>query len=170
MAHGGKREAGPGKKIGRPAKPAIALATKAVASEALALDGKPDHLRKCDCKTCKKQSQMCKCVTICGDCQKLEENCECEKTRETKLECRVCHTVEDHKICHCEICAWWDLMLARDQRVQLDTRKYLTDRRDGKPAQGVFVGDTRESARELDFGDLPELIAPGQSSAARRPN
>lgn len=47
---------------------------------------------------------------------------------------------------------------------------YLTDRRGGKPAQGVFMGDTRESARELDFGDLPQLIAPGQPGATGKPN
>ena len=51
---------------------------------------------------------------------------------------------------------WFGLLLQKeDPRLRLDTLKYLTDRRDGKPAQGVFVGDTRETARDLDFGDLP---------------
>lgn len=50
-----------------------------------------------------------------------------------------------------------------------DTLVYLTDRRDGKPAQGVFVGDTREIARELDFGDLPLLTA-GEPGAPGKPN
>jgi hypothetical protein len=62
------------------------------------------------------------------------------------------------------------LLTAKDRDEIKAVMVYLTDRRDGKPAQGVFVGDTRESARELDFGDLPELIAPGQSGTARKPN
>lgn len=50
-----------------------------------------------------------------------------------------------------------------------DTLEYLTNRRDGKPAQGVFVGDTREISRDLDFGDLPLLTA-GESGAPGKPN
>ena len=57
------------------------------------------------------------------------------------------------------------------ERAQIeDTMEYLTNRRDGKPAQGMFVGDTREVARELDFGDLPELVAAGKSQPAGKPN
>ena len=50
---------------------------------------------------------------------------------------------------------WLELLNAKDERLRFDVQKYLTDRRDGKPAQGVFVGDTREATRDLDFGDLP---------------
>lgn len=77
----------------------------------------------------------------------------------------------DHKAgCLCEVCAWWQILTASDTRLRFDCRRYLTDRRDGKPAQGVFVGDTRESARELDFGDLPEFVTPGQSKQTGKPN
>lgn len=46
-----------------------------------------------------------------------------------------------------------------EQRLIKETAEYLTNRRDGKPAQGVFVGDTRESERPLDRGDIPSLIS-----------
>lgn len=63
---------------------------------------------------------------------------------------------------------WMELLNAKDERLRFDVQKYLTDRRDGKPAQGVFVGDTRESERPLDFGDLPMPSAnPG---GAGKPN
>jgi hypothetical protein len=65
---------------------------------------------------------------------------------------------------------WMSLLADADKRLRFDVLKYLTDRRDGKPAQGMFVGDTRETARELDFGDLPELIAAGKSVPAGKPN
>ena len=39
--------------------------------------------------------------------------------------------------CSCEICLWWGLLNAPDARVRLDTLKYLTDKRDGKPVQHV---------------------------------
>jgi len=43
------------------------------------------------------------------------------------------------------------------------------DRKYGKPAQGVFSGDTRENARELDFGNLPMPASP-EPRAAGKPN
>lgn len=62
---------------------------------------------------------------------------------------------------------WLGLVLQqKDPRLRLDTMKYLTDRRDGKPAQGVFIGDTRENAPELDFGDLLMPAAPAKSRKA----
>ena len=39
--------------------------------------------------------------------------------------------------CECELCAWWVLLHVQDQRLRFDVRKYLTDRRDGKPVQTV---------------------------------
>jgi len=50
---------------------------------------------------------------------------------------------------------WLELLNAKDERLRFDVQKYLTDRRDGKPAQGVFVGDTREGAPPLERGNLP---------------
>ena len=57
-----------------------------------------------------------------------------------------------------------------ERRLVEETMEYLTNRRDGKPAQGVFVGDTRDAAQALDFGDLPSLIAAPRPSGADKPN
>jgi hypothetical protein len=68
---------------------------------------------------------------------------------------------------------WWlDLLNCDDKRLRFDVQKYLTDRRDGKPAQGVFVGDTRENVPELDFGNLimPARPASGKPGEAGKPN
>lgn len=152
---GGARTAGEGKKIGRPPKPKIEqVATKGIATDVLAMDGPPDHTRRCSCDVCVEHRQS---------------RCKCIKVHEQVLPAE-CTTASEHKICHCEVCGWWEALLSTDRRLRKETRVYLTDRRDGKPAQGVFIGDTRESARELDFGDLPELIAPSQPGAARKPN
>ena len=43
------------------------------------------------------------------------------------------------KECSCEVCAWWEFLKSGDLRIRFETRKYLTDRRDGKPAQAVRV-------------------------------
>src|ERR1039458_2155258 len=48
-----------------------------------------------------------------------------------------------------------------EKRLIKETMQYITDRRDGKPAQGVFVGDTRETVSDVNFGDLPRLVQPG---------
>lgn len=151
-----------GKKVGRPPKPQIPLdAKKGIATEVLAMDGAPEHVR------------VCKCAVCAGE---LKKKCECtfleaqDGKSKIKITCHFCHTREDHLVCHCEVCGWWELLLAKDKHIVKEARKYLTDRRDGKPAQGVFIGDTRENARELDFGDLPELIATSKPVAARKPN
>ena len=120
MPRGGKREAGPGKRMGRPQKPKIELrATKGIASEVLNTLG---HNYK-------------------------------GKALPSELE-------------------FWLVLLANDdKRLRFDVLKYLTDRRDGKPAQGVFVGDTRENRPDLDFGNL--LVDPdpdGKSGKTRKPN
>ena len=39
--------------------------------------------------------------------------------------------------CGCEDCAWWGLLNSPDEKVRLETRKYLTDKRDGKPVSTV---------------------------------
>jgi hypothetical protein len=55
--------------------------------------------------------------------------------------------------------------------LRFETRRYLTDRRDGKPAQGVFVGDTRETMQALERGELPSLIsAPANPGHTGKPN
>lgn len=65
---------------------------------------------------------------------------------------------------------WMELLNAKDERLRFDVQKYLTDRRDGKPAQGVFVGDTREGAAALDFGDLPLPSQAANSGGTGKPN
>ena len=63
------------------------------------------------------------------------------------------------------------LLTARDRADMFTVAEYLTNRRDGKPAQGVFVGDTRENARDLDFGDIPmPEVAAGESQPTGKPN
>jgi hypothetical protein len=159
---GGKRTPSEGKKLGRPAKPKIEIrADKGVASKVLEMDGKPDHQRACNCRVCTgDDKKKCECKTLASDTPGTT----------LKIECQYCRIRDEHQICRCEMCGWWALLEATDRRLVFETRRYLTDRRDGKPAQGVFVGDTRESTRELDFGDLPELITPGQSRSAGKPN
>ena len=59
-----------------------------------------------------------------------------------------------------ELEVWLGLILdAKDKRLRLDTMKYLTDRRDGKPAQGVFVGDTRESQPGINLWRHPHAYS-----------
>jgi hypothetical protein len=59
------------------------------------------------------------------------------------------------------------LLVCGDRGLESANFNKLLDRKYGKPAQGVFVGDTREQTRELDFGDLP---IPNQSAAVGKPN
>jgi hypothetical protein len=59
---------------------------------------------------------------------------------------------------------WLELLNAKDDRLRFDVQKYLTDRRDGKPAQGVFVGDTRESGQALNRGNLPSHFRKTESA------
>jgi hypothetical protein len=162
VARGGYHPPGPGKRSGRPPLPKIELKTNTgIASTVLSMDGPPDHTRKCKCDVCAgEQKKTCECKVLESD----------TPGSTLKITCRFCNTREDHKICRCEICGWWDPLASSDRRLRFEARKYLTDRRDGKPAQGVFVGDTRETARDLDFGDLPELVAAGESKPARKPN
>lgn len=174
MPSGGKRVPKEGKKLGRPEKPKIEQsATKGIASEVLAMSGPPpDHVRNCVCSICKGHPKNCTCVEQCGDCGKLEDNCGCETYRAVNIACSNCRTFEDHKECHCERCGWWELLLSRDRRIVHDTRKYLTDRRDGKPAQGVFIGDTREAMQPLTRGNLPSHFnaAGAHSAGSHKPN
>jgi hypothetical protein len=59
------------------------------------------------------------------------------------------------KRCQCAVCRWWKLLTAKDAALRFQAEKYLTDKRDGRPAQSVIQQDTRESTRALDFGDIP---------------
>ena len=63
-----------------------------------------------------------------------------------------------------EVQLWLTLLADSDKRLRLDTLKYLTDRRDGKPAQGVFVGDTREGTQALERGNLPSHFQESKNS------
>lgn len=54
-----------------------------------------------------------------------------------------------------ELARWLGLLDAKDERLRFEVLRYLTDKRDGKPAQSVIQTDTRESVRVLDLGDLP---------------
>lgn len=61
------------------------------------------------------------------------------------------------------------LLVCGDRGIESANFNKLLDRKYGKPAQGVFVGDTREATRDLDFGDLP--MPPGaQPGTAGKPN
>ena len=169
MPRGGdqSKNLAPGKKMGRPPKATIALddgpTKKGVASQVLAMDGPPpDHERKCPCIICAgEEKKRCECTFLDGD-----------KGGKIKIECFWCRTRIEHRICRCEICGWWQLLTATDRRIVFDSRRYLTDRRDGKPAQGVFIGDTRENRPDLDFGNLLVDPAPpaGESGKTRKPN
>jgi len=60
--------------------------------------------------------------------------------------------------------------LALDERREIRAvMVYLTDRREGKPPLASFQGDTRESARELDFGNLP-MPTSAQPRKTDKPN
>ena len=128
-----------GKTVGRPSKAKIVgSADKSVAVSVLAMDGPADHLRDCSCRVCETYPENCKCFQQFGDCHKLEANCECEEYRPLKIRCRACDTIAEHKICQCEVCRWWRHRLSSDRRIQYDADVYLTNRRDGKPAESII--------------------------------
>lgn len=122
-----------GKRVGRPRKAVFVVpgkTTDTVAAEVLALNGRPDHKRRCVCEICAgRLKQKCECTTLDSD----------KGEGKLKIECLWCRTREDHKICRCQVCAWWDLLTARDQRIVLDGRKYLTDKSEGKAVQPVIT-------------------------------
>lgn len=62
-------------------------------------------------------------------------------------------------------------MLTREDVTQIRiTMEYLTNRRDGKPAQGMFAGDTREM-KPLGRGDLPSHFDPSANTGGvHKPN
>src|SRR5258707_1310485 len=49
---------------------------------------------------------------------------------------------------------------SKDERIQLDTLKYLTDRAHGKPAQAVIFSEENTA---LDFGGLPTSFDAGKT-------
>jgi hypothetical protein len=153
MPRGGART-----NAGRKEKPKIQQsADKGIASRVLAMDGPPIHIRQCDCSVCTNRKTLCKC----------------DPKAEPPIVCFACKIYEDHRICRCEECGWWEVLTAADKRLRFEGRRYLTDRREGKPAQGVFIGDTRESALDLDFGNLIMPSAPANKvkpGAAGKPN
>lgn len=81
----------------------------------------------------------------------------------------------DGKKAPTEVMLWLNLLATKDERLRLDTLKYLTDRRDGKPAQGVFLGDTREGSQALERGNAPSYFgssahAPRNLAGSDKPN
>lgn len=134
MKKGGDKRAAAaanGKRVGRPRKAEVVLplVDSKIADQVLAMDGAPNDTRKCDC-------------TICAG--RLREKCECKTGDDgKKIECRFCLTREEHKICHCEICGWWQPLTGNDKRLRFEVRRYLTDRRDGKPVQPVTHDDKK---------------------------
>jgi len=127
-----------GKKVGRPRKAAIAApagaVTKTIATEILELDGRPDHKRRCTCGICAGElKKKCDC-----EAQKLQNEISGEIEQ-----CVWCRTREDHKVCRCQVCGWWDLLEAKDKRIALDSRKYLTDKSEGKAVQPVITEQNR---------------------------
>jgi hypothetical protein len=63
--------------------------------------------------------------------------------------------------------------LTRSDRYQIESvMDRLTNRRDGKPAQGIFTGDTRETAPALTRGNLPTHFDAATRNAAgsHKPN
>ena len=100
-----------------------------------------------------------------------------------KIEQRATKGIASEALASIDERGYWRMLLRADQpleeipklelaerRLIEETLEYLTNRRDGKPAQGVFVGDTRDAAQALDRGDLPSLIASPQPSGAGKPN
>ena len=127
MAKGGDTRAkarANGTKVGRPQKHRLIAppATKSIATEVLAMDGPPDHHRKCDCRHCSSA-----------------KDCQCRKTEGGIVQCEDCKTRVDHKVCRCELCRWWEHRLSSDKRIRYDADVYLTNRRDGKPAESVIA-------------------------------
>jgi hypothetical protein len=118
-----------GNKVGRPQKQKVEqTASPEVATEVLAMDGPPDHRRKCKCE-------------VCADHRK--RRCKCNAPKEGEKPDERCKTFTEHRICHCEICGWWEGLDAPDKRLRIDTRKYLADRSRGKAIQPVTHEDTK---------------------------
>jgi len=125
-----------GKAVGRPKKQTIVVpagTTATVATEILAMNGAPNHKRRCECEICAgRLKEKCECKTLDdGDGGKVQ------------VECVFCHTRKDHKICRCQVCAWWELLRATDRRIVLDSRKYLTDKSEGKAVQPVITSQDK---------------------------
>jgi len=57
-----------------------------------------------------------------------------------------------------------------EKRLIEETLEYLTNRRDGKPAQGVFQGDTRETAPAITRGNSASYFETENPAGADKPN
>lgn len=57
--------------------------------------------------------------------------------------------------CRCEACRWVELLNSMDERLRFHALKYLTDRRDGKPAETVYS----LGSQDQDGAAAKELIA-----------
>ena len=64
-----------------------------------------------------------------------------------------------------------DLLFQADMQTRSVNFNRLLDRKYGKPAQGTFQGDTRESGKALERGNLPSHFGEAQNAArSHKPN
>lgn len=63
-----------------------------------------------------------------------------------------------------------DLLYHADYQTRSVNFNRLLDRKYGKPAQGTFQGDTRESGKPLERGNLPSHFEAKDSGGAGKPN
>lgn len=57
-----------------------------------------------------------------------------------------------------------------DKQIEAMMFKMIVEHKYGRPAQGVFVGDTREVTRRASYGNLPHTISAPQPGGDRKPN
>ncbi len=63
-----------------------------------------------------------------------------------------------------------DLLYNSDYQTRSVNFNRLLDRKFGKPAQGTFQGDTRETGKPLERGNLPSHFAAQDASRSHKPN
>lgn len=65
--------------------------------------------------------------------------------------------------CECELCRWWHLLNAKDERLRFDVLKYLTDRRDGKAVQAIQHSTDNDQPLKV----IIEHIGPPNKASAK---
>ena len=112
------------------------------------MGGPPYHSRKCHCPVCTGK-----------------KDCQCRKAEGGIVACEQCRIIIEHKICQCEVCRWWQHRLSPDRRIRYDADVYLTNKRDGKPAEAIISeGKLTIEVVELD----PEDYLAAQTDAAEK--
>jgi hypothetical protein len=56
-----------------------------------------------------------------------------------------------------------------DKQIETLIFKMVLEHKYGRPAQGVFVGDTREHSRPLTYGNMPRTIVASDAGGSRKP-